>query len=197
MDSYQLPQFNRDIHIALLKNVSNASQIRSRIIIAASIPSPQGDAEREAINFAFIDPRLLTSALHIKTAIYQALLNEHQASLRTKSVHSEILWALNPNNNITEAIRRFGVSDSCTSLLIVRISSPDLNDVEAKIKSIVSGDIVPLSQLETLTDWATIKKYYKLNGEPVLEEVAGDTQRERAVLDNIVVSSVAMKTVMQ
>src|SRR5437879_3609846 len=42
----------------------------------------------------------ITSPLHLQTAIYQALLSESQGSLRTKTIHSEIIWALNPTNNV-------------------------------------------------------------------------------------------------
>ena len=42
----------------------------------------------------------VTSILHLQTAVYYALLAQRQGCLRTKTVHSEILWALNPSNNV-------------------------------------------------------------------------------------------------
>ncbi len=39
-------------------------------------------------------------------------------------------------------------------------------------------------------------QYYKLNGEPALKAVAKDPVRERALVEEIVTSSVAMKSVM-
>lgn len=59
---------------------------------------------------------------------------------------------------ITEALRRYGVSDSSTSLFVVRVASPDLPDVPEKMHAVVNGTIVSLSDLSTLTDWAAIKK---------------------------------------
>lgn len=41
-----------------------------------------------------------------------------------------------------------------------------------------------------------ISKHYKLNTEPGVQEAAGDVLRQQAVINNIVVSSVAMKSVM-
>jgi EKC/KEOPS complex subunit CGI121/TPRKB len=35
-----------------------------------------------------------------------------------------------------------------------------------------------------------------LSTEPAIKEAAGDATRERAIIDNIVVSAVAMKTIM-
>jgi EKC/KEOPS complex subunit CGI121/TPRKB len=42
----------------------------------------------------------ITSMEHLRTAVYQAVLAAAQGGLRTKTVHSEIIWALNPSNNV-------------------------------------------------------------------------------------------------
>ncbi|KII96124.1 hypothetical protein PLICRDRAFT_96194 [Plicaturopsis crispa FD-325 SS-3] len=198
MQTHRYPQFPPTIavvHVALFTDVTNASSLRQRIVNAATKPGVEGDAERDALNFAFIDARLITSPLHLRTAVYQALLAESQGAIRTKTVHSEILWALNPSNNISEAIRRFGVSDATTALLVVRVGSDDLTDVDQKMQDIVSGTLSPLTNLEGITDWSTIKKHYKLNTEVAVKDTAGNVSREHAVVDRIVVSSVAMKSV--
>ncbi|PCH41684.1 CGI-121-domain-containing protein [Wolfiporia cocos MD-104 SS10] len=191
-----LPPDVSHVHVALFTNVANAAQIRARIIKAATAAGPEGELEREAVNFAFIDARLICSVLHLQTAIVQAVLAEVQGSLRTKTVHAEILWALSPNNNITEAIRRFGVSDTTAALFVVRIAPPDLGDVQARMLAVVSGDISPIGDLGQFTDWASVKKYYKLNGEPALKESGLDVAQEHLIVDEIVTSSVAMKSVM-
>ena len=38
---------------------------------------------------------------HLQTAVLQAVLALHSNTLRTKTVHSEILFALNPSNNVS------------------------------------------------------------------------------------------------
>ncbi|KAH9853321.1 CGI-121-domain-containing protein [Lenzites betulinus] len=191
-----LPTAFSTVHVALYTNVSNSAALRTRIVRASQLEGPEGDAEREAVNFAFVDARLICSPLHLQTAVYQAILAQAQGALRTKTVHSEILWALNPTNNITEAIRRYGVSDASTALIVVRISSPDLEDVETQMNAVVEGTLVPLDDLAQITDWASVKKYYKLNGEPTVKEAAKDPIRERKIVNEIVTSSVAMKSVM-
>ncbi|KAF8960249.1 kinase binding protein CGI-121-domain-containing protein [Flammula alnicola] len=186
-------------HIALFRNVTNAGALKSRIIAAATAQGEFGETEREAVNFAFIDARLITSKLHLETAIYQAMLAESQSGLRTRTVHSEILYNLNPTHNITEAIRRYGVSETNADVLVVRIDSPDLSPeaVQQKMKDAVIGTVVPLSELESITDWASVKKYHKLNNtEKAIQETAKNPSRERAIVDQIVISSVAMKSVM-
>ncbi|KAG2357199.1 CGI-121-domain-containing protein, partial [Suillus spraguei] len=189
METYYYSQFNHAVvHVALFDNVTNAAAIRSRIVQAARNLSVDRNTEREAVNFAFIDARLISSTLHLQTAIYQALLAEAQGQLRTKTVHSEILWTLNPTNNITEAIRRYGVSDGLTALIVVR--------VDRCMCDIIQGCMVPFQLLSQMTDWSIIKKHYKLDLESALKEVQGNMDRERFIINNIVVSSVAMKNVM-
>lgn len=70
----------------------------------------------------------------------------------------------NPHQ-ITEAIRRFGVSDTATSLVVVSVSKDKENlqdeSVESAMKSSVDGELVPMDSLREITDWAVIKKVIK------------------------------------
>ncbi|KAL4075554.1 kinase binding protein CGI-121-domain-containing protein [Scleroderma citrinum] len=196
MDVYHYPQFNAVVYTAKFKNVKNAGAIRKRIIKAATAVGPDGDAEREAVNFAFIEAKLITSPLHLHTAINQALLADSQGSLRTKTVHSEIIWALNPTNNISEAIKLFGVSSKTTDLILVHIASSHIGDMQQRMNAVVEGDLVPMSTIPESTDWLDVKMHYKLNGENALKEAAENESLQKSIIDNVVVSTVAMKSVM-
>jgi len=88
------------------------------------------------------------------------------------------------------------VSDSSTALFVVRITSPDLTDTEARMNAVVLGTLSPFTTMVKLTDWPSVKKYHKLNTEAAINEAAGDPPREHMIVDNIVISSVAMKNVM-
>ncbi|KAF8643077.1 hypothetical protein AX14_009642 [Amanita brunnescens Koide BX004] len=212
METLEFPSFpisSSRAHIALFSSLSPStlSTLRQQIINASFLP-PSGspdctsvaEAQREAVNFAFLNPHLITSKLHLQTAVYQAILSQTGNTLRTKTVHSEILWALNPTNNISEAIRRYGLpsnpsSSESTALLVVRVCGPELSVAEAleKMVRVIEGTLVPLDTLQSLTDWSTIKKYHKLNDERWIKNL-GDIE-ERQAVDNIVTSTVAMKSV--
>ncbi|XP_006460403.1 hypothetical protein AGABI2DRAFT_220433 [Agaricus bisporus var. bisporus H97] len=201
MDLFYFPHLPSDratTHIALFRNVTNAAALRKRIINASTMEGEGGDFERDQVNFAFIDARLITSRLHLQTAVYQSILAESENALRTKTVHSEVLWNLNPTNNITEAIRRYGVSDTATSLLVTRIDAGTLpvDEIEAKMRNIVDGDLVLFSYLDEITDWSLIKKHHKLANDLAIKNVQGDVEQEKAIVDKIVTSTVAMKSVM-
>ena len=42
----------------------------------------------------------ITSSAHLRAAVHHAALAGAQARLRTRTVHSEIVWALNATNNV-------------------------------------------------------------------------------------------------
>jgi EKC/KEOPS complex subunit CGI121/TPRKB len=116
-----------------------------------------------------------------------------------------------PYLQISEAIRRYGISDSTTSLFVVEIGGlPSHHD---KVNAIVNGTTSPFSRLSGITDWATIKKvyytrpplcthfssfeqYHKLGGELAIQHIR-DPATAHAVIDEIVTSTVAMKNVSQ
>lgn len=60
MESFHYPEFNLTVWIALFTAVSNPGTLRRRIIRAATAPGSEGEAERDALNFAFIDARLVS-----------------------------------------------------------------------------------------------------------------------------------------
>lgn len=116
---------------------------------------------------------------------------------------------------ISEAIRRYGVSDATTGLVVVRIGGPELPaaSIESAMNAVVNGTMVSFAGLRDLTDWSAVKKvcmyiytfdpalnvdgqYHKLANEAGVRAAKDDPEREHAVVDGIVVSSVAMKAVM-
>jgi EKC/KEOPS complex subunit CGI121/TPRKB len=48
------------VHVGLYTSVENASLLRARIIKAAITQGAEGDHERDAVNFAFVDARLVS-----------------------------------------------------------------------------------------------------------------------------------------
>jgi hypothetical protein len=75
---------------------------------------------------------------------------------------SKIRW------KISESFRRFGITPSTTSLLVIKISTPEkpvtAAAVQDHLKDSVKGTQVPFDDeaLKDITDWAKVNKYYKL-----------------------------------
>ena len=72
MESYAYPHFPSHlshVHIALFANVNNASELRKRIVAAASMAGEEGEAERESVNFAFVEAKLVSLTFSSKLCV--------------------------------------------------------------------------------------------------------------------------------
>ncbi|KZO92030.1 CGI-121-domain-containing protein, partial [Calocera viscosa TUFC12733] len=214
MESYPYPHLGLTFHLALFTSLSAPSALLQRLIHASTLPATsEGNAARAAVNFAFIDAAMVSSKLALLTAAYQACLAEWDGAMKTKSVHSEVLWCLSPGRNITDALRYFGLSARSKSLLVLHIcpiagphASPDdphlPNNVEARMRTVVQGQLVPLETLSSVTDWSAIRKVYKVSSDASMLQIqksaTSNEEKERQMnimADQTVVSVVAMKSV--
>ncbi|EPQ25826.1 uncharacterized protein PFL1_06693 [Pseudozyma flocculosa PF-1] len=151
------PRHLQRVHLAHISPLTpdQSSQILARIIAASKLPTRDDAApstreeeveaaerERARLDYAFIDPTRICGRNHVVTAILQAALvaaraearNQqpqqpgHQSGgMKTKTVHSEVIWCLSPGNNVGESLKRFGLTPQSTSLLLVRFSDAQLD----------------------------------------------------------------------
>lgn len=120
---------------------------------------------------------------------------------------------------IAESFRRFGITTSTTSLLIIKVYTPSsptsASEVQAHLTSSIEGEQVPFedSVLAKMTDVPRVKKIYKLNsggggGAKRNEQVSGGrmeglsingmgmrTEDERKELENLVLGAMALRGV--
>lgn len=88
--------------------------------------------------------------------------------LKSRNIHSEIVFALSPNNNIGEAFRRFGIGETTKDLLVVKVAtSKDItaDAVQLHLDEQVKGEEVALDddQIQKTSDIGRIRKIYKLS----------------------------------
>lgn len=108
---HRLPQFPQHVvHVHKFTSVSNSSTIKTHLI--------DGNT---AYDFAFIDARNVISEEQLMSAVYRALLDHTNDKIRTKTVHSEIIFSLSPTQNIGDALRRFGIQDDSKDVIVVKI----------------------------------------------------------------------------
>jgi EKC/KEOPS complex subunit CGI121/TPRKB len=77
------------IHMALYANVTNADFLHKQLL--------QGNTDFE---YAFLDAQVLLSRTHILSACWRAINDQRAGRLKTRNVHSEIVFALSANNNV-------------------------------------------------------------------------------------------------
>jgi EKC/KEOPS complex subunit CGI121/TPRKB len=122
----------------------------------------------------------IVSTTHVLAPLPRTLLAR---TLRTHNIHSETLLNLSPSNNIGDAYRRFGITDSTTSLIVIKIGypvdhpppnvdagkyvPPTKESVQEFLGQVVEGESRAFSEDEVVKcgDLNRIRKTYKIGNE--------------------------------
>lgn len=144
--------------MGLFQDVRNARFLRQQLL------DGNGDFE-----YAFIDAEVIISTTHALAGVFRAANDYRNGRLRSRNVHSEIVFALGPNNNIAESFRKFGISDTTSSLLVIKLStSPEITheSVKTHLETAIQGESIEFcdENLAKFVDVARVRKVYKLNG---------------------------------
>ncbi|XP_030005226.1 EKC/KEOPS complex subunit TPRKB [Sphaeramia orbicularis] len=141
----------------LFKDVKNAAELRQ-------------SAVEGKINGALINPTMLVGPFQVLVAANKAVHLQKTGKMKTRSLYSEIIFNLSPNNNISEAFKRFGISDGDDSVMVVLVHNQDESQLLSDVTNKVNGRQVPVEDVSSLSDAAKIKKLYKVTPQ---EEVCG------------------------
>ncbi|OHF01657.1 hypothetical protein CORC01_03147 [Colletotrichum orchidophilum] len=176
------------VHVAFFKDIHNAAYLHQQLL------------DRNAdFEYALIDASVAVSRTHILAAAFKAVTAKVDGSLKTPNVHSELVASLSSANNIAEAYRRYGISPATKDVIVVKITTPggppSAEDVEKHLKDNFQGVPAPFTDesISTSTDWAKVRKYYKLNGLPWLDAIKDETER-REQLETLVLGAMALRT---
>ncbi|XP_034529849.1 EKC/KEOPS complex subunit TPRKB [Notolabrus celidotus] len=133
----------------LFKDVKNAKELRQ-------------SAMEGKINAALINPTMLVNPFQVLVATNKAVHLQKLGKMKTRSLYSEIIFNLSPTNNISEAFKKFGISDGDDSVMVVLVhtknESQSLQDIIAK----VNGQQVPVEDVSLLSNLTKIKQLYKV-----------------------------------
>ncbi|KAG0237503.1 hypothetical protein BGW42_000713 [Actinomortierella wolfii] len=162
------------VHIACYTDVKNASALKERL-----------EAQDKTLTIGLVESKLILDVFQLLTAATRTALDERAGKLRTNSVNAEIVYNLSPTNNIAESLRRFGISDSTTSLIAIKIGG-EASTVLEEMNKTVDGTLTSFSNLEQEADLATLRKYYKIDPKV--------TDKEQIL--NWIIGAMAMKNVL-
>lgn len=84
----QFPQFKISIH--KFSNVENSSNIKENLI-----------SGNQDYNFAFINSKTIISIEQLISAVYRTLLDYTKDKIRTRTLHSEVIFSLSPTQNVS------------------------------------------------------------------------------------------------
>ena len=184
--------------MAQFEGVRNGGELRDALIRASKADD---DAERRRVDFAFVDARLVQSRQQLMTAIVQAIVGamrrdpkrpDAEVGLKTPSIHSDLLWTLHSNNNIAEALRRFGVSSTTSTLILVRVAPPlDAGELVQHMSQLVDGTLQThgLSLPSPALAWNELGQTYKIQDTPAFQH------QDTSQVDALICSMVASKYV--
>ncbi|KAL2102546.1 hypothetical protein ACEWY4_001714 [Coilia grayii] len=134
----------------LFKDVKNAAELRK-------------NAMEGLVQGALITPSMIVDPFQILVASNKAVHLQKTGKMKTRSLFSEIIFNLSPTNNISEAFKRFGISDSDSAVYVVLVypkeDAVDASDIVSKI----NGQQIPVDTISSLSDAAKIKKFYKVS----------------------------------
>ena len=158
------------LHIATYSNVTNSPHLRAQLLAA-----------NQAYNYAFIDANTILSRRHLLSACFRALNDQLHNRLKSNNVHSEIVFCLSATNNIGDAFKRFGIQDSSTNIVVIKVE--DGAGVEPHLAAAIEGVEGEFTDewFRSVCDLERVRKTYKIarvqGGKG--KEVNGDHDVER------------------
>ncbi|KAG5845834.1 EKC/KEOPS complex subunit TPRKB isoform X1 [Anguilla rostrata] len=141
----------------LFKDVKNATDLRKNAIAGE-------------ISGALINPSVLVDPFQVLVATNKALHLQKIGKMKTRSLYSEIIFNLSPTNNISEAFKNFGISDSDSAVQVVLVHADAEQNNMDDILSKVDGQQISVHHISSLSNIAKIKKLYKVSPQ---EELCG------------------------
>lgn len=105
-----------------------------------------------------------------------------------------------PLLQIADAYRRYGITTATRDIIIVKVASPaspcTAAEVEAHLAQHVAGIACTFNDetIRDCTDWARVRKSYKLNGAAALEALTDGPLREQEA-EMLVVEAMALRGV--
>jgi tRNA threonylcarbamoyladenosine modification (KEOPS) complex Cgi121 subunit len=133
MQAYELKLFpGRSLHLCAFEHVANISELRDKL-------------NTKKFQFAILNPELIVSEFAILVAAVNVLQVQAEGRMHTSDVHSELVLTLAANKNILPSLRKFGLNEHMTSLIVAAFdATPQLL---TEIQTLIHGTQTSVSSL--------------------------------------------------
>lgn len=146
------------LNVFLVKECENAPELRTWIL--QGVPGlPEA---------ALIDASMILDPVIVHAAAGMAL-QQHISptlSLKSKTLHSELVFSLSGSKHIGRSLAKFGIKDDTTNLLVAMFdaSPEDLEKVMSSMRGhVVVGEDAIRKELESICDTQDVCKTYKIS----------------------------------
>nr|GEY72103.1 EKC/KEOPS complex subunit TPRKB [Tanacetum cinerariifolium] len=137
------------ISVALFTDVVNSKELLE--LMQAGTLEPE---------VALFNAKLIPDIFPVLAAAHKTLVAKSRDSLRTRTLHSELVYNYSGSKHISESLKRCGISDTSTYVLVARFSASDEETVA--MKTLIKGNEVDLDELDGRADKNQTQKHYKI-----------------------------------
>ncbi|GJP37138.1 hypothetical protein CLOM_g12353 [Closterium sp. NIES-68] len=150
MASLELEAFpGRKLDLLLFHEVTNSAHLLTRL--------QSGTLEPEV---ALLNARLVPGTFPVLVAAHKALTSASMGSLKSRTLHSELVYNYAASKHIRESLQRCGVAAGTSAVLAAKF---DATEGElAAIRALVKGTEIDIASLSTSASHADIIKHFKI-----------------------------------
>ncbi|KAI5081033.1 hypothetical protein GOP47_0004216 [Adiantum capillus-veneris] len=112
-------------------------------------------------DLALFNASLVPDLFPLLVAAHKTVLALSQSTLVTRTLHSELIYNFSGSKHITESLRRCGLNESSTYVLVARFNAT-VAELEAA-RGLVKGKEIDLEELEKRSDKPLIQKHFKIS----------------------------------
>ncbi|KAL2231568.1 EKC/KEOPS complex subunit Tprkb [Sesamum indicum] len=138
------------LSLALFADVTNSKELLD--LMQAGTLEPE---------VAFLNASLIPDVFPVLASAYKTHVAKSRESLTTRTLHSEIVYNYSGSKHISESLKRCGISDSTSYILVARFGAS--SDEMTVIKGLVKGTEMGLEELAGRADQSQIQKHYKIS----------------------------------
>eukprot|EP00252_Welwitschia_mirabilis_P012777 TRINITY_DN2826_c0_g1_i1.p1 TRINITY_DN2826_c0_g1~~TRINITY_DN2826_c0_g1_i1.p1 ORF type:complete len:175 (-),score=30.24 TRINITY_DN2826_c0_g1_i1:162-686(-) len=138
------------LHLFLFTDVANSKELLDYMQAGTLTPE-----------MAFFNALLVPDVFPVLAAAHKTWLAKCRGRLTTRTLHSELIYNYSGSKHISESLKRCGINDSTTYMLVARFNATS-DEIEA-IRKMIQGTELSLSELPLRANSAQIHKHYKIS----------------------------------
>lgn len=133
-------------------------------------------------DYCFVSTTHLISLEQLCCSLHRSIQNRELQRMKAKTINTEILYNLSPTNNINEALKHFGVDETRSDIIVLKVlqaadaTKSALETIDSDLRSLLGGDSTRNISDSTLRETVDLKKLFKLFKIQAVNDDAADAQ---------------------